>query len=197
MLATAWSSSSESTSCPEGHYDPSGKRLKTMASIPSESTSCPEGHYDDWVKRAGASDASAHQNPPPARKGITTAMAIPIRPRIPDQNPPPARKGITTALPGRRPGQDDRIRIHLLPGRALRPSTGMATVLERPRSESTSCPEGHYDVVPSAPVDRSMSSESTSCPEGHYDDINESLHNTHRVSESTSCPEGHYDSHVP
>jgi len=111
---------SESTSCPEGHYDIHCS-IPSLTYWESESTSCPEGHYDRDRDRRIAADYP-HQNPPPARKGITTVAervhCLLVRHY---QNPPPARKGITTPewIPGDRPAQPD-IRIHLLPGRALR-----------------------------------------------------------------------------
>ena len=136
-----------------------------------------------------------YPNHPPARKGITTYHSQSDRhhERGRDPNHPPARKGITTT-------------------RSNRPSCG-----PHDASESSSCPEGHYDprsVTPICPT----TSESSSCPEGHYDrkfcvaQCGAALYPNHPParkgittrflllcpcgrtcpSESSSCPEGHY-----
>src|SRR5690606_7593674 len=95
-----------------------------------------------------ASGLQHHQNPPPARKGITTLLA----PRaldafLPDQNPPPARKGITTPLePTTRLSSFSHqnpppARKGITTKKLLSPSSFFTT-----SSESTSCPEGHYDL---------------------------------------------------
>ena len=115
---------SESSSCPEGHYDIAviGVILKTRPA--SESSSCPEGHYDVVPRLQGGVNQRLDPNHPPARKGITTP-ACPTGPARPTRYPnhPPARKGITTNWMWR-----------------SRSKTGRS-------SESSSCPEGHYDRV--------------------------------------------------
>ncbi len=89
----------------------------------SESSSCPEGHYD-----LGAFDF-----------GVFALGSA-------DRNHPHARKGITTFPLARELGHILRwIGIILMPGRALRRDAVAGLPPAEAGSESSSCPEGHYD----------------------------------------------------
>ena len=98
-LALEHSSGSESSSCPEGHYDWPTRSITMSSPSLSESSSCPEGHYD-IPARAPHLLYVVHRNHPHARKGITTERSR----RTDDvagkihRNHPHARKGITTAF---------------------------------------------------------------------------------------------------
>ena len=111
------------------------------------------------------------RNHPHARKGITTWSSSSAASQVSaHRNHPHARKGITTTRAMTRSRHHHEIGIILMPGRALRRPSQAACTRSSVISESSSCPEGHYDAVSRhASVVRIPSSESSSCPEGHYD----------------------------
>ena len=113
--------SSEYSSCPEGHYDAPFAAKIAASRLTSEYSSCPEGHYDDSVVIVllAIPKLSEYSSCP---EGHYDSAAVSLWQNLPHQNPPPARKGITTQEDGKSLYAQSYIRIHLLPGRALRPS---------------------------------------------------------------------------
>ena len=216
---------SESSSCPEGHYDSSMPNRASAAHSVSESSSCPEGHYDKLDVALSLQDRSFIRIILLPGRALRPGGSSGFSPRLPVRsessscpeghydrleraahgeedilhpNHPPARKGITTTT----------LRTS---GREINPNhpparKGIETEAKRGSRWCSTCHPNHPPArkgitmalraqIESKPE---VISESPSCPEGHYDlHIGLTWCTVPHVSESPSCLEGHYDPNGP